>query len=216
MSDAVKTPEEYFLQQEFGSGAGTDLTEAEQAFLRRYAGLGLGARGPGSESRDGHGSGIPAFGRSGIRAAPTCRGRFRRGKRSPYGNPFRPRTTARGGRNAVGIVFSFRSGVRPAHLHGAGGDYFCGADQASGRAKVYCGHHQSARPVTPLVRLNDLLGWRPATRIRNDLSSCASTTDFRSGSSSMPGPLCIARGVRRWNGISRPGSEWAAIIWPVF
>lgn len=46
MSDAVKTPEEYFLQQEFGSGAGTDLTEAEQAFLRRYAGLGLAREVP--------------------------------------------------------------------------------------------------------------------------------------------------------------------------
>ncbi len=46
MTDEVKTPEEYFLQQEFGSGVGTDLTEAEQAFLRRYAGLGLAREVP--------------------------------------------------------------------------------------------------------------------------------------------------------------------------
>lgn len=46
MSDCVKTPEEYFLQQEFGSGSNTDLTEAEQAFLRRYAGLGVAREVP--------------------------------------------------------------------------------------------------------------------------------------------------------------------------
>lgn len=46
MTDEVKTPEEYFLQQEFGSGTHADLTEAEQIFLRRYAGLGLAREVP--------------------------------------------------------------------------------------------------------------------------------------------------------------------------
>lgn len=42
MSGDVKTPEEYFLQQSFWSGesSGQQLTDAEQEFLRKYAGLG--------------------------------------------------------------------------------------------------------------------------------------------------------------------------------
>lgn len=46
MSEPMKTPEQYFLQQNFLSEGDSELTAAEQAFLRKYAGIGALEQSP--------------------------------------------------------------------------------------------------------------------------------------------------------------------------